>query len=57
VLGESVALFEVAPFSNFQFRNSVLNQNGQPSSGAFSNDLACAGIANFKRVKTQASKA
>jgi hypothetical protein len=50
VIGTSTASFQIAPFSNFDFRNSKANQNGQPSSGVFSNGLACGGISNFKRT-------
>ncbi len=50
VIGASSASFEIAPFSNFDFRNGKGNQNGQPSSGVFSNGLACAGISSFKRT-------
>jgi hypothetical protein len=50
VLGTSTAEFEVAGFSNFQFRNSVLNNQGQPSSGVFSNNLSCAAIADIDRA-------
>jgi hypothetical protein len=50
VIGTSTAEFEVAPFSNFQFGNSKLNSQGQPSSGAFSNNLSCAAIVDFDRT-------
>jgi len=52
VIGTSTASFEVAPFSNFEFRHSKLNSQGQPSSETFTNDLACDGISNFKRTST-----
>ena len=57
VIGTSTASFQIAPFSNFDFSSSKGNQNGQPSSGAFSNGLACAGISNFKRVGLDVSHA
>jgi hypothetical protein len=50
VIGTSSASFRIAPFSNFDFGFSKGNQNGQPSSGPFSNNLACAGISSFKRT-------
>jgi hypothetical protein len=50
VLGTSTAEFEVAGFSNFRFGNSVLNDQGQPSSGVFSNNLSCAAIADIDRT-------
>jgi hypothetical protein len=50
VIGTSTAEFEVAPFSNFQFGNSKLNSQGQPSSGAFSNNLSCAASVDFDRT-------
>ena len=49
VIGTSVAEFEVAPFSNFRFENSVLNNQGQPSSGVFSNNVSCAAIDDVDR--------
>jgi hypothetical protein len=49
-IGTSTAEFEVAGFSNFDFRNSVLNNQGQPSSGVFSNNLSCAAIDHFRRT-------
>ena len=49
VIGTSTAEFEVAPFSNFQFRNSVQNSQGQPSSGVFSNNVSCASIDDIDR--------
>ena len=57
VIGTSTASFQIAPFSNFDFSNSKANQNGQPSSGTFSNGLACAGISNFKRTNLDVSRA
>jgi hypothetical protein len=50
VIGTSRAAFRVAPFSNFDFAFGKLNNVGQPSSGPFSNNLACAGISDFKRT-------
>lgn len=49
VIGTSTADFEVAPFSNFEFRNSVQNSQGQPSSGVFSNNVSCASIDDIDR--------
>jgi hypothetical protein len=40
----------VAAFSNFEFRNSVLNSQGQPSSGAFNPPVSCAAIADIDRT-------
>lgn len=57
VIGTSTASFEVAPFSNLDFANSVPNPAGQPSSTSFTNALACAGISNFRRTKTDITKA
>ncbi len=50
VIGTSRAAFRVAPFSNFDFAFEKLNNAGQPSSSPFSNNLACAGISDFKRT-------
>ena len=50
VIGTSTAEFEVAPFSNFDFGNSVLNNQGQPSSGVFSNNVSCASIDDIDRT-------
>ena len=49
MIATSTAEFEVAPFSNFDFRNSVLNSQGQPSSNVFSNDVSCAAIDDIDR--------
>jgi len=57
VIGTSSASFEVAAFSNFEFSNAKLNSAGQPSSTVFTNNLACAGISNFRRVRTDISEA
>ena len=57
VIGTSSASFQIAPLSNFDFRNSKGNQNGQPSSGVFSSGLACAGISNFKRTHVEVTHA
>jgi hypothetical protein len=57
VIGTSMASFEVAPFSNFNFANSALNSAGQPSSTSFTNNLTCAGISNFRRAKTDIARA
>lgn len=57
VIGTSTASFEVAGFSNFDFRNSKTNSAGQPSSTVFTNNLSCAGISDFRRVRTNISEA
>jgi hypothetical protein len=49
VIATSTAEFDVAPFSNFDFRHSVLNSQGQPSSGAFSGNVSCAAIDDIDR--------
>jgi hypothetical protein len=49
VIATSTAEFEVAPFSNFEFSNSVLNSEGQPSSSVFSNNVSCAAIDDIDR--------
>ena len=49
VIATSTAEFEVAGFSNFDFRNSVLNSQGQPSSNVFSNSVSCAVIDGIDR--------
>jgi hypothetical protein len=49
VIATSFAEFEVAGFSSFEFRNSVLNSEGQPSSGAFAPTVSCASIDEFER--------
>jgi len=50
VISTSTAEFEVASFSNFDFGNSVLNSQGQPSSGVFSNNVSCASIDDIDRT-------
>ena len=50
VIATSTAEFDVAAFSNFEFRNSVLNSQGQPSSGVFSGNVSCAAIADIDRT-------
>jgi hypothetical protein len=50
VIATSTAEFEVAPFSNFDFANSVLNNQGQPSSSAFTNNVSCGSISDFHRT-------
>ena len=50
VIGTSTASFEIAAFSNFDFSFTKNNNLGQPSSGPFSNDLACSGISSFQRT-------
>jgi hypothetical protein len=49
VIATSVAEFEVAAFSNFDFANNVANSQGQPSSGAFVPPVSCAAIDDFDR--------
>jgi hypothetical protein len=49
VIATSVAEFEVAPFSNFDFANNVANSQGQPSSGAFVPPVSCAAIDDIDR--------
>jgi hypothetical protein len=49
VIATSVAEFEVAPFSNFDFANNVANSQGQPSSGAFVPPVSCAAIDSIDR--------
>jgi hypothetical protein len=50
VIATSAAEFEVAPFSNFDFRNAVLNSQGQPSSGVFTGDVSCASVDDIHRT-------
>ena len=50
VIGTSTAEFEVAPFSKFDFSNTVLNNEGQPSSEVFTNNLSCGSISDFHRT-------
>ena len=50
VIATSTAEFEVAPFSNFDFSNTVLNNQGQPSSTAFTNNVSCGSISDFDRT-------
>jgi hypothetical protein len=49
VIATSTAEFEVAAFSNFEFRHSVLNSQGQPSSEAFIPPVSCAAIDDIDR--------
>jgi hypothetical protein len=49
VIATSTAEFEVAAFSDFEFSNSTLNSEGQPSSGVFSNNVSCAAIDDIDR--------
>jgi hypothetical protein len=49
VIATSVAEFEVAPFSNFDFANNVANSQGQPSSGVFVPPVSCAAIEDIDR--------
>jgi hypothetical protein len=57
VIGTSTASFQVAGFSDFEFRNGELNNVGQPSSTLFDNNLACAGISNFRRTRADIREA
>ena len=50
VIATSTAEFDVAGFSNFQFRNSVPNSQGQPSSGVFSGNVSCGAIDDIDRA-------
>ncbi len=50
VIATSTAEFEVAGFSSFEFRNSVLNSEGQPSSGPFTPTVSCASIDDIDRT-------
>jgi hypothetical protein len=49
VIATSTAEFEVAGFSNFDFGNTKLNSQGQPSSSVFSNNVSCAAIQDVDR--------
>jgi hypothetical protein len=49
VIGTSAASFQIASFSNFDFSFAKANNQGQPSSSPFSNNLACSAISSFKR--------
>jgi hypothetical protein len=49
VIATSNADFEVAPFSDFEFSNTKLNSQGQPSSSVFSNNVSCAAIDDVDR--------
>jgi len=49
VIATSVAEFEVAAFSNFDFANNVPNSQGQPSSGVFVPPVSCATIDDIDR--------
>ena len=49
VIATSTAEFEVAPFSNFDFSNTVANSQGQPSSSPFFPPVSCAAIDNVDR--------
>jgi hypothetical protein len=49
VIATSVAEFEVAAFSNFDFANNVANNQGQPSSGVFVPPVSCATIDDIDR--------
>jgi hypothetical protein len=49
VIATSVAEFEVAPFSNFDFANNVANSQGQPSSDTFVPPVSCAAIDDISR--------
>jgi hypothetical protein len=54
-IGTSTASFEVAAFSNFDFGFDHLNDQGQPSSGPFSNGLSCSAISSFRRTNVDVS--
>jgi hypothetical protein len=49
-IATSTAEFEVAPFSNFDFGNSVQNSQGQPSSTAFVPPVSCGAIDDIDRT-------
>jgi hypothetical protein len=49
VIATSTADFEVAPFSNFDFSNSVQNSQGQTSSTAFVPPVSCSTIGDINR--------
>jgi len=49
VIATSTADFEVAPFSNFDFSNSVLGQ-GQATSSVFTNNVSCGAVSDFNRT-------
>jgi len=49
-IGTSTAFFQIAAFSNFDFGPTQSNDQGQPSSGTFSNNLSCSAIASFRRT-------
>jgi hypothetical protein len=50
VIATSNAEFDVSAFSNFQFRNSVPNSQGQPSSGVFTPPVSCGAIDDIDRA-------
>lgn len=50
VIATSTADFDVDPFSNFDFGNTVPNSQGQPSSTAFAPNVSCANIDDFSRT-------
>jgi hypothetical protein len=50
VIATSVAEFDVAGFSNFDFGNSVANSQGLPSSSAFVPPVSCAAIDDIDRT-------
>ncbi len=49
-IATSTADFEVAPFSNFDFGNSIQNSQGQPSSTAFFPPVSCGAIDDIRRT-------
>ena len=49
VIATSTGDFEVAPFSDYEFSNTKLNNQGQPSSTVFSNNVSCAAIDDVDR--------
>ena len=50
VIATSVAEFDVAGFSNFDFANNVANSQGVPSSTAFVPPVSCAAIDDIDRT-------
>ena len=55
VIGTSRAAFQIAAFSNFDFSFTKNNNQGQPSSGTFSNNLSCSAVASFNRTNLDVS--
>ena len=50
-IATSTADFEVAPFSNFDFGNTIQNSQGQPSSAAFVPPVSCGAIDDIRRTE------